>query len=85
MGWCIYLSQDSLLDELVHQGLTGRVGAESEERGHALILLLGQVVFVEQLVRRLRPETVTMQTTYIVGLDTSDSTIHRCRHQAPPR
>lgn len=66
----IYLGQDSLLDELVHEGLAGRVGAESEEGGHALVLLLGQVVFVEQLVRRLRPEPATTAMTNIVGLDT---------------
>lgn len=51
----IYLCQDALLDELLQEGLAGRVGAEAEKGGHALVLLLGQVVFVEQLVRGVRP------------------------------
>lgn len=42
-----HLGQDALLDELLEEGLAGRVRAESEQGGHALVLLLRQVIFVK--------------------------------------
>jgi len=45
-----HLSQDALLDELLHERLSGRVSAEPEQGGHALVLLLRQVILIEELV-----------------------------------
>lgn len=56
MSPTLHLSEDALSDKLLHESVARGVGAEAEQGGHALVFLLREVVFVEQLVRGVRPD-----------------------------